>query len=219
MLQLRGKNDRHYPLRFVRVEPYVVGKRWLTGDNTERVDTRVLQVIYALDDDRLGGLRRRSRWTYSLTPVIEVAGRKSETNDRSGAGAMTIHDITIPMQDSLAGWPGDTPFRFSWTWRKKDGATVNVGQFQLSVHTGSHADAPFHYDDAGATIDASRLASVYRPGPIDLAAGPPANSEGGSRAASTSRARLVSCSGPTDGRTIPAFRRRSRSWTMTFRSG
>jgi multidrug resistance efflux pump len=50
VLQFRGKNDRHYPLRFVRVEPYVVGKRWLTGDNTERVDTRVLQVIYALDD-------------------------------------------------------------------------------------------------------------------------------------------------------------------------
>ena len=50
VLQLRGKNDRHYPLRFVRVEPYVVGKRSLTGDNSERVDTRVLQVIYALDD-------------------------------------------------------------------------------------------------------------------------------------------------------------------------
>jgi multidrug resistance efflux pump len=50
VLQLRGKNDRHYPLKFVRVEPYVVAKRWLTGDNTERVDTRVLQVIYALDD-------------------------------------------------------------------------------------------------------------------------------------------------------------------------
>jgi arylformamidase len=66
---------------------------------------------------------------------------------------MTIHDITIPMQDSLAAWPGDAPFRFSWTWRKKDGATVNVGRFSQSVHTGSHADAPFHYDQAGATID------------------------------------------------------------------
>ena len=70
---------------------------------------------------------------------------------------MTIHDITIPMQDSLAVWPGDTPFRFSWTWRKQDGASVNVGQFRLSVHTGSHADAPFHYDDAGAAIDAVGL--------------------------------------------------------------
>ena len=67
--------------------------------------------------------------------------------------AMTIRDITIPMQDSLAGWPGDTPFRFTWTWRKSAGATVNVGQFQLSVHTGTHTDAPYHFDDAGATAD------------------------------------------------------------------
>jgi hypothetical protein len=52
-LQLRGKNDRHYGLKFVRVEPFVVAKRWLTGDNTERVDTRVLQVIYELDDPQL----------------------------------------------------------------------------------------------------------------------------------------------------------------------
>ena len=51
VLQLRGKDDHHYPLEFVRVEPYVVAKRWLTGDNTERVDTRVLQVIYALEDE------------------------------------------------------------------------------------------------------------------------------------------------------------------------
>ena len=70
---------------------------------------------------------------------------------------MTIYDITIPMSDSLAVWQGDTPFRFTWTWRKKDGATVNVGQFGLSVHTGTHADAPFHYDDAGATIDSIGL--------------------------------------------------------------
>jgi arylformamidase len=66
---------------------------------------------------------------------------------------MPIRDITIPMQDSLACWPGDAPFRFTWTWRKRDGATVNVGQFQLSVHTGTHTDAPFHFDDEGATCE------------------------------------------------------------------
>jgi len=33
----------------VRFEPYVIPKKNLTGDNTERVDTRVLQVIYALE--------------------------------------------------------------------------------------------------------------------------------------------------------------------------
>ncbi len=45
---LRGAPDKKYPLTFVRVEPYVIPKRSLTGDNTERVDTRVLQVIYSL---------------------------------------------------------------------------------------------------------------------------------------------------------------------------
>jgi multidrug resistance efflux pump len=46
---LRGNPQLSYPLTFVRVEPYVIPKKSLTGDNTERVDTRVLQVIYALD--------------------------------------------------------------------------------------------------------------------------------------------------------------------------
>jgi HlyD family secretion protein len=45
---LRGAPDKKYPLRFVRIEPYVIPKKSLTGDNTERVDTRVLQVIYSL---------------------------------------------------------------------------------------------------------------------------------------------------------------------------
>ena len=45
----RGNPDRKYALTFVRVEPYVIPKKSLTGGNTERVDTRVLQVIYAID--------------------------------------------------------------------------------------------------------------------------------------------------------------------------
>ena len=45
----RGAARHSYPLRFVRVEPYIIPKKSLTGDNTERVDTRVLQVIYELD--------------------------------------------------------------------------------------------------------------------------------------------------------------------------
>ncbi len=70
---------------------------------------------------------------------------------------MTIRDITIPMCESLACWPGDTPFRFSWTCTKAEGATVNVGQLKLSVHTGTHADSPFHVDDTGAKSDAFDL--------------------------------------------------------------
>jgi VCBS repeat-containing protein len=46
---LRGAPHEKYPMTFQRVEPYVIPKKSLTGDNTERVDTRVLQVIYELD--------------------------------------------------------------------------------------------------------------------------------------------------------------------------
>jgi HlyD family secretion protein len=50
---LRGNAEVKTPLRFVRFEPFVVPKRSLTGDSTERVDTRVLQVIYRVERDDL----------------------------------------------------------------------------------------------------------------------------------------------------------------------
>lgn len=46
---LKGHSDKEMNLRFVRVEPYVIPKRSLTGDSLERVDTRVLQLIYEFD--------------------------------------------------------------------------------------------------------------------------------------------------------------------------
>lgn len=46
---LRGNLQIQAPLTFVRFEPYVVPKKSLTGDSTERVDTRVLQVIFSLE--------------------------------------------------------------------------------------------------------------------------------------------------------------------------
>jgi multidrug efflux pump subunit AcrA (membrane-fusion protein) len=46
---LKGNRELATDLSFVAVEPYVVPKRSLTGESTERVDTRVLQVIYSFD--------------------------------------------------------------------------------------------------------------------------------------------------------------------------
>lgn len=48
--QVRGNPALKVPLSFVRFEPLVIPKRSLTGDATERVDTRVLQIIYRIDD-------------------------------------------------------------------------------------------------------------------------------------------------------------------------
>lgn len=50
---LRGNRDLAVDLSFVRTEPYVVPKKSLTGDSTERVDTRVLQVLYSFPQSAL----------------------------------------------------------------------------------------------------------------------------------------------------------------------
>jgi HlyD family secretion protein len=49
---LKGRPKVRFPLKFVYVEPYVIPKQSLTGYNSERVDTRVLQVIYELPVER-----------------------------------------------------------------------------------------------------------------------------------------------------------------------
>ncbi|MBC8138152.1 MAG: cyclase family protein [Fibrella sp.] len=64
-----------------------------------------------------------------------------------------FYDITIPVQNGLAVWPGDTPYRFALGWDMSTGASVNVGAVTMSAHTGTHVDAPFHFDPTGAGVD------------------------------------------------------------------
>jgi HlyD family secretion protein len=49
---LKGRSQGKFPLRLQYVEPYMIPKQSLTGANSERVDTRVLQVVYSLPDKR-----------------------------------------------------------------------------------------------------------------------------------------------------------------------
>ena len=50
---VRGNANLKTPLTFVRFEPFVLPKKSLTGDSTERVDTRVLQILYRVENDNL----------------------------------------------------------------------------------------------------------------------------------------------------------------------
>ncbi|MEO5362920.1 MAG: biotin/lipoyl-binding protein [Magnetococcus sp. DMHC-8] len=49
MASLRGNAALRTELAWVRVEPFVIPKRSLTGSSAERVDTRVLQVLFAFE--------------------------------------------------------------------------------------------------------------------------------------------------------------------------
>lgn len=46
---VRGNSNLHYPLKFVRIEPYIIPKASFTGQVIERIDTRVLQVLYQFE--------------------------------------------------------------------------------------------------------------------------------------------------------------------------
>jgi arylformamidase len=64
-----------------------------------------------------------------------------------------VIDISRPLAADTACWPGDVPFSFQLGWTIAAGAAVNVGSVTTSVHTATHCDAPFHFDNAGATVD------------------------------------------------------------------
>jgi arylformamidase len=86
---------------------------------------------------------------------------------------MKLYDITLSVDDRLSGWPGDAPYRLEWTCTKAAGAAVNLGQVSLSLHTGTHTDAPYHFDDSGPRVDAVPLSAYLGPARVVDVSGRP----------------------------------------------
>jgi multidrug resistance efflux pump len=86
---VKGRKEPRFNLEFVRIEPYVIPKKSLTGDNSERVDTRVLQVLYLLPDE---------------TPIKLYVGQQMDvflavgTNDKYMAEDSTARDGPLVSQ-------------------------------------------------------------------------------------------------------------------------
>src|SRR5438874_9355864 len=70
---------------------------------------------------------------------------------------MKIWDISRTLSNDFAEWPGDEPFRYRVTNEIAKGASVNLGAIAMSVHNGTHADARFHFEVNGATIEKASL--------------------------------------------------------------
>lgn len=62
-------------------------------------------------------------------------------------------DISQTLKTGIATWPGDQPFVYQMDSQLEDQTGANVGSIKMSLHTGTHLDAPFHYDHEGVTID------------------------------------------------------------------
>jgi len=81
---VRGDTRQKIPLEFVRFEPYVVPKKSLTGDSTERVDTRVLQVIYRIRDENTPVYVGQQMDIYIEAPPASGSGAGSADGRPSG---------------------------------------------------------------------------------------------------------------------------------------
>jgi arylformamidase len=74
-----------------------------------------------------------------------------------------LWDISPSVAPGFPVFPGDAAFSQRWTWRIGPGCPVNVSEITMSPHTGSHADAPLHYDEAGASIGEVPLETYLGP--------------------------------------------------------
>ena len=70
----------------------------------------------------------------------------------------TLWDISPPVHAGTPVFPGDAPFERHWSATIGPGCPFNLSTLRMSPHTGAHADAPLHYDPAGATIGEVSLA-------------------------------------------------------------
>ncbi len=74
-----------------------------------------------------------------------------------------IYDITRPVTSNLAVWPGDMTYTVQPLAKIVEGASVNLVTLNLSAHTGTHADAYYHYEaDGPHPIDMPLLHYVGR---------------------------------------------------------
>ena len=74
-----------------------------------------------------------------------------------------IIDITQGLSPGMAGFPGDAAYEEGWTFRLGPDCPVNVSRVSFSVHCGTHADAPLHYDAKGAAAGALALEPYIGP--------------------------------------------------------
>jgi arylformamidase len=76
---------------------------------------------------------------------------------------MKLYDVTRTIEPELAVWPGDTSFSAEVIAAISRGASINLTTLTLSSHTGTHADAPFHFNNNDLTIDQVPLEAYVGP--------------------------------------------------------
>jgi arylformamidase len=84
-------------------------------------------------------------------------GRRPDIITAPMAGAPRFIDVSVPLAPGLATYPGNPEFELHAIKRIAAGGSSNVSRLVLGTHTGTHVDAPRHFFDEGAAVDALPL--------------------------------------------------------------
>jgi arylformamidase len=76
---------------------------------------------------------------------------------------MPIYDISLPISESLAVWPGDPPIRITQSSHLDMGDAATASRLDMGAHTGTHVDAPAHFITGGNSVDALDLEVLVGP--------------------------------------------------------
>ncbi|MCS6922936.1 MAG: cyclase family protein [Fimbriimonadales bacterium] len=71
-----------------------------------------------------------------------------------------IIDISVPLRQPMPTYPGDAPFELIPVVRIAEGGICNGSRLQLGTHSGTHIDAPWHFNDAGKRVHEIPLARL-----------------------------------------------------------
>ncbi len=74
-----------------------------------------------------------------------------------------VIDISIPLDERTPAYPGDVSFRLHRQAAIQDGDICNLSSLSMSVHSGTHLDAPYHFVREGTTVDALLLERFWCP--------------------------------------------------------
>lgn len=66
---------------------------------------------------------------------------------------MRTYDITLTISPKMVVWPDDPPVELTRVAKIEEGSIVNVTRMNISVHTGTHIDAPYHFLNNGDTVE------------------------------------------------------------------
>jgi arylformamidase len=65
---------------------------------------------------------------------------------------MKVYDISEPLYNGMTVWPGDKDYQYKLTSVIGENSCANVGFVSFSNHTGTHIDAPYHFDEEGKKV-------------------------------------------------------------------